>query len=87
MEEQKTKKEMVWENLQYGVLALTIIGQVITNVPLWGVLAAQCVWLVSNLVATVRDFMLKRPTADKVKNVCLTGITIGLVIIGIINLV
>ena len=32
--EQKTKKQIVWENLQYGVLGMTIIGQVITNVPL-----------------------------------------------------
>lgn len=84
--EQKTKKQVVWENLQYCVLGMTIIGQVITNVPLWGVLAAQCVWLVANVIATVRDFILKRPTADKVKNIALTAITIGLVVLGIINL-
>ena len=84
--EEKTTKQIVWENLQYFVLGLTIVGQVITNVPMWGVLAAQSVWLVSNLIATVRDFILKRPTADKVKNICLTGITVGLVILGIVNL-
>lgn len=84
--EEKTTTTKVWENLQYIVLGLTIVGQVITNVPMWGVLAAQSVWLVSNLIATVRDFILKRPTADKVKNICLTGITIGLVILGIVNL-
>lgn len=82
----KTTAQIVWENLQYFVLGLTIVGQVITNVPFYGVLAAQSVWLVSNVIATVRDFMLKRPVADKVKNICLTAITVGLVVLGIINL-
>lgn len=83
---EKTTQEFIWENLQYLVLAMTIVGQVVTNVPVWGILAAQSVWLIANIIATIRDFTLRRPIADKVKDACLTGITIGLVIIAIVNL-
>lgn len=83
---EKTTAEKVWENLQYIVLAMSIAGQVLTNIPTWGILIAQSVWLIANVIATVRDFKLKRPMADKVKNGCLTGVTVGLVVLAIFNL-
>lgn len=83
---EKTTAVKVWENLQYCVLIMSIAGQVLTNIPTWGILIAQSVWLIANVIATVRDFKLKRPTADKVKNGCLTGVTIGLVVLAICNL-
>lgn len=66
-----------WELVAYVCLALTIIGQVLTAS---NVLLAQSVWLVSNVLFVARDFALKRPTADKVKDVAMLGLTIGLVI-------
>ena len=41
----------------------------------------QGAYLVGNVLNVVRDFKLSRPAADKVKNVCFTAITIGLIVI------
>lgn len=65
-----------WELVAYVCLVLTIIGQVLTAS---NVLVAQSVWLASNVLFVARDFALQRPTADKVKDVAMLGITIGLV--------
>ena len=66
-----------WGCVAYVCLALTIIGQILTASD---VLVAQLVWLVSNLLFVARDFALQRPTSDKVKDVAMLGLTIGLVI-------
>lgn len=68
----------VWEWAAYVCLALTVAGQVLTAC---NVLVAQWVWLVSNLLFVARDVALKRPTADKVKDVSMLALTIGMVII------
>lgn len=75
MKEKKPIKTLVWENLQLLTLAGTIAGQVIVGASF---MIAQGVWLAANILALVRDFILKRPIADKVKNATLTGITAGL---------
>lgn len=71
------------ENLQYLGLGLTVLGQVLVRFDL--ALVAQSVWLIANVIALSRDFYLERPTADKVKNACLTALTLGLVISILIN--
>ena len=58
-------KVKAWENVQLFVLTLTIIG--------------QSIWLIANTIALARDFALKRPIADKIKNATLWAITCGLV--------
>ena len=68
----------VWEWVAYVCLALTVAGQVLTAS---NVLVAQWVWLVSNLLFVVRDVALQRPTADKVKDVSMLALTIGMVVI------
>jgi hypothetical protein len=68
----------VWEFVAYVCLALTIAGQVLTAS---NVLLAQWVWLVSNLLFVARDFALYRPSADKVKDVAMLALTIGMVAI------
>lgn len=73
----------VVENLQYLGLGLTILGQVLVRFDL--ALVAQSIWLVANIISLSRDFYLERPTADKVKNACLTALTLGLVISLLIN--
>ena len=68
----------IWETVAYVCLALTIAGQVLTAS---NVLLAQWVWLVSNALFVARDFALDRPRADKVKDVAMLALTIGMVAI------
>ena len=77
---EKTTKEKVWENIQLLGLSLTIIGQV--TVGLW-FLVGQGLWLAANLLAVVRNFILHRPMADKVKDITLTAITLGLIVLNL----
>jgi len=72
----KSTKQLVWENLQLAVLAGTIAGQVTIGASF---MLGQIIWLVCNIVALIRDFILHRPAADKIKNAALTGITAGLI--------
>ena len=53
-----------WENLQYVVLVLLIIGQ--ATVGSWFVFG-QCVYLSANVISITRSFALGRPMADKIK--------------------
>ena len=76
-EQVKASHRRMWENLQYAGLALTIAGQVVIG-PMW--LLGQVLWLIANIIAVVRDFCLSRPNADKVKDIGLTALTIGLIV-------
>lgn len=69
--------QKVWENLQYVGLALTIAGQIVIG-PLW--LLGQSFWFIANVIAITRDFILHRPHADTVKDICMTALTAGLII-------
>lgn len=79
-QESKSRKIAVWENLQLVCLFGTILGQVLVGGLYF---AAQSVWLSCNVLALVRDFVLKRPMADKVKNAGLCGVTIALIVLRI----
>lgn len=72
-----TTRTTIWENLQYAGLALTIAGQIVIG-PMW--LLGQLFWLIANLIAVTRDFILHRPHADKVKDIGLTALTLGLIV-------
>lgn len=67
-----------WNNIGYLVMALLLIGQITVG---WLFMLGQGAYLVGNVLNVVRDFKLGRPAADKVKNVCFTAITIGLIVI------
>ena len=67
-----------WNNIGYLVMALLLVGQITVG---WLFMLGQGAYLVGNVLNVIRDFKLKRPAADKVKNVCFTAITIGLIII------
>lgn len=79
-QEKKPLKVTIWENMQLLGLTLTIIGQV--TVGAW-FLVGQGLWLVANLIAVTRNFILKRAMADKIKDITLTGITIGLILLNV----
>lgn len=76
IEPRKSVKVLVWENLQLLCLAGSVAGQCTIGASF---LAGQIIWLVANTIALVRDFVLHRPPADKIKNATLLGITAGLI--------
>lgn len=59
----------------YCVLALLIIAQCVIRVSYVG---GQFLYLAANIIAVIRCFALNRQRADKVKDICCTAITIGL---------
>jgi len=71
------KKREFFENLQYVVLALLIIGQCTVGANFY---LGQFVYLLANCTAVIRNFKLRRPAADKVKDCACLAITIGLII-------
>ena len=64
-----------FENLNYIVLMLLIIGQCAIGAN-WVV--GQCVYLTANVISVSRCWMLKRPAADKIKDCACLAITLGL---------
>ena len=71
-----TKFQMVWKELNYLVLIALITAQCVVKADF---LIGQFVYLFANILAFVRCFILRRPIADKVKDGCMLGITVGLV--------
>lgn len=59
----------------YFVLALLIIAQCVVR---QSYVSGQFLYLAANFLAVSRCFVLKRPRADKVKDISCTAITIGL---------
>lgn len=68
---------MNWNRALYFVLASLILGQMIVGNNFF---IGQSFYLVANVTAVARDFALDRPAADKVKNICMLSITIGLIV-------
>lgn len=73
-----------WEIVGYVTLALCIFGQIAVG---YIYLVAQFAYLVANLASVVRDFKLELPMANKVKDVVFTAITVGLIVIKIVQMV
>jgi F0F1-type ATP synthase assembly protein I len=71
------KRREIFENLQYVVLVLLIVGQCTVGANFY---LGQCVYLLANCTAVFRNFKLRRPAADKVKDCACLAITIGLII-------
>ena len=71
-------KKNVLENSMYVIMALLILGQGFVGA---NYLFGQACFLIGNIFSVVRDFALKRPMADKVKNVFFTAFTIVLMYI------
>ena len=64
-----------FENLNYIVLMLLIIGQCTIGAN-WVV--GQCVYLTANIISISRCWILGRPVADKIKDCACLAITLGL---------
>lgn len=77
MNGKKNLKVTVWENMQLLTLMGSICGQVTIGMSF---LLGQGLFLAANIIALTRNFVLHRPVADKVKDGCLTALTLGLII-------
>ena len=78
------KKETVWEIVGYIGLALCVFGQIAIG---WVYLVAQCAYLLANISGVVRDFALKLPNANKVKDIVFTAITLALIVVRIVSMI
>lgn len=78
------KKETIWEIVGYIGLALCVFGQIAIG---WVYLVAQCAYLLANISGVVRDFALKLPNANKVKDIVFTAITLALIVIRIVSMI
>ena len=67
------KKTVFQETIGYITLALCVFGQVTVGK----------MYLIANTASVIRDFALKLPPANIVRDICFTGITIALIIISI----
>lgn len=71
----------LWEIIGYICLALCVVGQITVG---YAYLLAQIVYLVANIASVIRDYALDLPRANKVKDICFSGITVALIIIFLI---
>ena len=69
---------LAWEIVGYVSLLLCVFGQIAVG---YAYMVAQGGYLVANVASVVRDFKLGLPPANKVKDICFTAITIGLMVI------
>jgi len=72
------RNEKLWENLGYLNLALCLFGQITIG---WFFMTAQFAYLIADTIAVVRNFVLRRPLADKVRDIAFWVIAIGIIVI------
>ena len=75
-------KNLFWELIGYGTLALCIFGQI--TVGSWYLLA-QSAYLIANICGVVRDFALDLPSANKVRDITFSAITIALIVVNLVG--
>ena len=73
-------KETLWENIGFIALGLCVFGQVAIG---WFFIPAQIAYLIANVINVSRTFILKRPLADKVRDITFVCITIAVLAIKI----
>ena len=71
------KKIVTWENVQYVVLFLTVVGQILIGVNYF---LGQSTWLLANAITVTRNVKLDRPRADKVQGWFMFALTFGLIV-------
>lgn len=70
------KKIVTWENVQYVVLFLTVVGQILIGINYF---LGQGIWLLANAITVTRNVKLDRPRADKVQGWFMFALTFGLI--------
>ncbi len=72
------KKVVNWESAQYGVLVLTVLGQILIG---WNYFVGQGVWLLANGITVLRNAKLDRPHGDKNYGYFMFALTLGLIVL------
>lgn len=72
------KNNKFWEIVGYTTLALCVFGQIAVG---YLYIVAQIAYLIANVASVIRDFALKLPRANIVKDIVFTAITTALLII------
>ena len=67
-----------WDNVGYLTLTLLVIGNLTVG---YVYLFAQTLFAIANGMNAIRAFQLKRPLADKTREIVFFAMTIGLIII------
>ena len=68
----------IWEMVGYLTIVLAVIGQIcVGRYYIW----AQSAFLVGNVFSIARDYALKLPRANKVKDFTFAAITVGLILL------
>ena len=75
------ENKIFWECIGYITLALCVFGQIAVG---YWYMVAQFAYLISNIAAVVRDFALKLPPANKVRDIVFTAITVALIVIKLV---
>lgn len=71
-------KNKIWEIVGYVTLMGLIIGQITIGFNFW---IGQLAYLITDVFILIRCFAIKQATSDKVKNIALTAICLGVIII------
>lgn len=79
---EKFHKEQQWENIALLCFALTVLGQGLVG---GFYLMAQFIWLTANVISLIRNVVLKRPKADKMRDAGLIGLTIALIVLRVLG--
>ena len=74
--------EKFFINILYVAVVLTVIGQCLVGSSFY---LGQGAFLIANIVYCVRDCVLRRPKADKIKNFTFLGITLGLILLRLVQ--
>lgn len=72
-------KRKIWENLLYVILVLLIIGQIVSK---YDFMMGKVLAVITNIFVLVRDFVLHKSTADKVKNSTMSLFACGSLVMG-----
>ena len=76
----ENKTNTFWEIINYLCLGGLIIGQITIGFLFY---VGQTVYLITDILILIRVFACKYPLSEKVKNVCLTAICLGVLIVKI----
>lgn len=71
------KKTLNWDNVGYIVLFGLIAGQIAIG---FNFVLGEAIYILTDLLILTRDFKLKRPKADIIKNAVLTVLASGALI-------
>lgn len=72
------KKANIYEVMGYVAIALTVIGQIVINV---SVIGGQTLWLIANMLYLTKAVKQNMGKAEVMRNVIMSAITYGLIIL------